>query len=63
MREMTTRQWLLIARMQIVLNIKFKGSTMDEASTFIKQHLDAYMLQQEHDSKTKPTKVITERKF
>lgn len=47
MREMTTRQWLLIAKMQMTLNIQFKGSTFEEASKFIKEHADEYTKHQD----------------
>lgn len=42
MKDMITRQWILIGRMEQALGIKFEGYTFEEAKTFIAENLDRY---------------------
>lgn len=47
MRKATDKQLQLIARMESLINKKFTGSTIKEASEFISKHMDEYHEQKE----------------
>ncbi|MCY8466494.1 hypothetical protein [Bacillus atrophaeus] len=42
MRQATEKQLSLIKRMEELINIKFTGHTIKEASEFISEHMDRY---------------------
>lgn len=46
-RKATGKQLQLIAQMESLINKKFTGSTIKEASEFISKHMDEYQEQKE----------------
>ncbi|PGT80585.1 hypothetical protein [Bacillus sp. AFS040349] len=47
MRYPTDKQLNLIAKMELLIDVKFVGSTISDASRFISEHMDQYKEVQE----------------
>lgn len=53
MRQPTPKQMNLIRRMQLLLDVKFTGNTIREASEFISKHMDRYQEEKEMSDESK----------